>query len=132
MTDTNPDEVIVNEPLFTEREERLAKAIVGVDEKWREAGMTNPQFQNQLFYMVRVLAKLFDQSSSRFRDGIEELDLTVRAYNVLKREHVDTIGELTLKSRNDLLDMRNMGLRAIDSIQAQLATLGLKLKGDDS
>lgn len=127
MTDQNLDQRPEG-MLFTEREERLAKAIVGVDERWIAAGQATPRFQTQLYYMVRVLARLFDESSSRANDPIEELDLTVRAYNVLKREHIDTLGQLTALSRNDLLDMRNMGLRAIGSIQSQLATFGLKLK----
>jgi DNA-directed RNA polymerase alpha subunit len=127
MTDPQPD---IYGPLFTEKEELLAKAMVGVDEGWRDAALTNPQFQNQLFYMVRVVARLFDESSSHLHKDIEELDLKVRPYNVLKREGIHTIGELVERTHDDLLDMRNMGLGAVEDIRTQLATLGLKLKDD--
>lgn len=59
---------------------------------------------------------------------IEQLDLTVRSYNCLKREAIHTVGELLTRSEADLLDIRNFGQKSIDEVKAKLQTLGLTLK----
>jgi DNA-directed RNA polymerase subunit alpha len=59
---------------------------------------------------------------------IEDLDLTVRSYNCLKREGIHTVGELVGRSEADLLDIRNFGAKSIDEVKAKLANLGLSLK----
>jgi DNA-directed RNA polymerase subunit alpha len=59
---------------------------------------------------------------------IEQLDLTVRSYNCLKREGVHTVGELMTRSEADLLDIRNFGQKSIDEVKAKLISLGLSLK----
>jgi DNA-directed RNA polymerase subunit alpha len=62
---------------------------------------------------------------------IEELDLTVRSYNCLKREGVTTVGELVEKTEDDLLEIRNFGQKSIDEVKAKLEELGLGLKSKD-
>jgi len=59
---------------------------------------------------------------------IEELDLTVRSYNCLKREGIHTVGELVARSEADLLDIRNFGAKSIDEVKAKLVGMGLALK----
>jgi DNA-directed RNA polymerase subunit alpha len=59
---------------------------------------------------------------------IEQLELTVRSYNCLKREGIHTVGELLGRSEADLLDIRNFGAKSIDEVKAKLAQLGLALK----
>ena len=59
---------------------------------------------------------------------IEELDLTVRSYNCLKREGIHTVGELISRSEADLMDIRNFGAKSIDEVKAKLVGLGLALK----
>jgi DNA-directed RNA polymerase subunit alpha len=59
---------------------------------------------------------------------IEQLDLTVRSYNCLKRESVHTVGELLGRSEADLMDIRNFGQKSIDEVKAKLASMGLALK----
>jgi DNA-directed RNA polymerase subunit alpha len=59
---------------------------------------------------------------------IEQLDLTVRSYNCLKREGVHTVGELITRSEADLMDVRNFGQKSIDEVRAKLQMLGLQLK----
>lgn len=59
---------------------------------------------------------------------IEQLDLTVRSYNCLKREGVNTVGELLGRSEADLMDIRNFGQKSIDEVKAKLHSLGLALK----
>src|ERR1700752_1664473 len=58
----------------------------------------------------------------------EELDLTVRSYNCLKREGIHTVGELVARSEADLRDIRNFGAKSIDEVKAKLAGMGLALK----
>jgi DNA-directed RNA polymerase subunit alpha len=59
---------------------------------------------------------------------IEDLDLTVRSYNCLKREGIHTVGELVGRSEADLLDIRNFGAKSIDEVKAKLVDMGLQLK----
>jgi DNA-directed RNA polymerase subunit alpha len=59
---------------------------------------------------------------------IEEMDLTVRSYNCLKREGIHTVGELITRSEADLLDIRNFGAKSIDEVKAKLHGMGLALK----
>jgi DNA-directed RNA polymerase subunit alpha len=63
-----------------------------------------------------------------FAMPIEELDLTVRSYNCLKREGIHTVGELVGRSEADLLDIRNFGAKSIDEVKMKLVGLGLALK----
>jgi DNA-directed RNA polymerase subunit alpha len=59
---------------------------------------------------------------------VEDLNLTVRSYNCLKREGIHTVGELLSRSEQDLLDIRNFGSKSIDEVKAKLAEMGLSLK----
>jgi DNA-directed RNA polymerase subunit alpha len=59
---------------------------------------------------------------------IEDLELTVRSYNCLKREGIHTVGELVGRSEADLLDIRNFGQKSIDEVKAKLHGMGLALK----
>jgi DNA-directed RNA polymerase subunit alpha len=59
---------------------------------------------------------------------VEDLNLTVRSYNCLKREGIHTVGELISRSEQDLLDIRNFGAKSIDEVKQKLAAMGLSLK----
>jgi DNA-directed RNA polymerase subunit alpha len=59
---------------------------------------------------------------------IEDLDLTVRSYNCLKREGIHTTGELLARSEADLMDIRNFGSKSIDEVKAKLHSMGMQLK----
>jgi DNA-directed RNA polymerase subunit alpha len=61
---------------------------------------------------------------------IEELNLSVRSYNCLKREGVNTVGELVQKSEGELTDIRNFGQKSIDEVKSKLDELGLGLRGE--
>ena len=65
---------------------------------------------------------------ANFSMPIEDMDLTVRSYNCLKREGVHTVGELVTRSEADLLDIRNFGAKSIDEVKMKLAAMGLALK----
>ena len=59
---------------------------------------------------------------------IEELQLTIRSYNCLKREGIHSVGELVARSEADLLDIRNFGAKSITEVKEKLIELGLNLK----
>jgi DNA-directed RNA polymerase subunit alpha len=59
---------------------------------------------------------------------IEDLQLTIRSYNCLKREGIHQVGELVARSEADLLDIRNFGAKSINEVKDKLAELGLSLK----
>jgi DNA-directed RNA polymerase subunit alpha len=59
---------------------------------------------------------------------IEDLSLTVRSYNCLKREGIHTVGELVARSEQDLLDIRNFGAKSIEEVKQKLIDMGLSLK----
>ncbi|MDQ3610766.1 MAG: DNA-directed RNA polymerase subunit alpha, partial [Actinomycetota bacterium] len=56
---------------------------------------------------------------------IEDMDLSVRSYNCLKREGVHTVGELVQKTEQDLLDIRNFGQKSIEEVKQKLNEMGL-------
>ena len=60
---------------------------------------------------------------------IEDLDLTVRSYNCLKREGIHTVGELVARSEADLLDIRNFGAKSIDEVKDKLVEHGPVAQG---
>lgn len=59
---------------------------------------------------------------------IEDLNLTQRSYNCLKREGIHTIGELVAHTEQDLLDIRNFGMKSIDEVKEKLESMDLALK----
>jgi DNA-directed RNA polymerase subunit alpha len=59
---------------------------------------------------------------------IEEMDLSVRSYNCLKRANIHTVEDLTKKTEDDMLKVRNLGKKSLDEVIAKLISLGLKLK----
>jgi DNA-directed RNA polymerase subunit alpha len=62
---------------------------------------------------------------------IEELELGVRSYNCLKRVGIETIGDLVMKSENELAAIPNFGKKSIEEVKETLATHGLNLRGDE-
>ncbi|GLB46630.1 DNA-directed RNA polymerase subunit alpha [Philodulcilactobacillus myokoensis] len=62
---------------------------------------------------------------------IEELDLSVRSYNSLKRAGINTVQELTNKSESDMMNVRNLGRKSLDEVKDKLKALHLSLRKDD-
>jgi DNA-directed RNA polymerase subunit alpha len=59
---------------------------------------------------------------------IEELDLSVRSFNCLKRAGINTVGELTNKTDEDMMKVRNLGKKSLEEVKEKLAALGLSLR----
>ena len=72
-----------------------------------------------------------EEESGVLAQPIEDMDLTVRSYNCLKREGVTTVGELVQKTEDDLLEIRNFGQKSIDEVKAKLEEMGLGLRRKD-
>ncbi|GAF40087.1 DNA-directed RNA polymerase subunit alpha [Agrilactobacillus composti DSM 18527 = JCM 14202] len=62
---------------------------------------------------------------------IEELDLSVRSYNCLKRAGINTVQELTNKTEADMMKVRNLGRKSLEEVKNKLSDLGLSLKQED-
>ena len=62
---------------------------------------------------------------------IEELELSVRSFNCLKRANINTVGDLINKSENDMMNVRNLGRKSLEEIKVKLDELGLGLKAGD-
>jgi len=75
-----------------------------------------------------IFAAAVDEGESVLDTPIEELDLSVRSYNCLKRQGVNTIGQLNECSENDLLNIRNFGAKSIEEVKDKLQQMGLGLK----
>ena len=61
---------------------------------------------------------------------IEELDLSVRSYNCLKRAGINTVVDLTEKTEPEMMKVRNLGRKSLEEVKVKLADLGLGLKND--
>ena len=64
--------------------------------------------------------------------GIDELELSVRSYNCLKRAGINTVEELCNMSSEDMMHVRNLGRRSLEEILQKLKDLGVKLEYDGS
>jgi DNA-directed RNA polymerase subunit alpha len=71
------------------------------------------------------------QKEKMLETTIEELDLSVRSYNCLKRAGINTLQELTNKSEAEMIKVRNLGRKSLEEVKAKLADLELGLRQDD-
>ena len=62
---------------------------------------------------------------------IEELDLSVRSFNCLKRAGINTVGDLINKSEDDMMKVRNLGRKSLEEVMAKLDSLGFTLTKDE-
>lgn len=62
---------------------------------------------------------------------IDELDLSVRSYNCLKRAGINTVDELIQRDEVDMMKVRNLGRKSLEEVRQRLASLGLSLKKGD-
>ncbi|WP_290754291.1 DNA-directed RNA polymerase subunit alpha C-terminal domain-containing protein, partial [Exiguobacterium sp. UBA3968] len=72
-----------------------------------------------------------DQKEKVLEMTIEELDLSVRSYNCLKRAGINTVQELANKSEDEMMKVRNLGRKSLEEVQAKLDELGLGLRKED-
>ncbi len=68
-----------------------------------------------------------DELEEKLSMGIEELNLSVRAYNCLKKKGINTVGELVRFKKEDLMSLKNFGKKSLEEVEKVLASLGLSL-----
>lgn len=78
-----------------------------------------------------LVSKEDDQKTKLLDMPIEDMDLSVRSYNCLKRANINTVEDLTKKSREDMLKVRNLGLKSIDEVFEKLTEYGLNFRDSD-
>lgn len=79
-----------------------------------------------------IVEKEEDESVKVLELNIDELELSVRSYNCLKRAGINTVEELTNKTADDMMKVRNLGRKSLEEVLAKLKELGLSLKsGED-
>ena len=94
-----------------------------------------------LTQQLNIFSRLTEQPSALVADDadsvlsgksmemtIEELDLSVRAFNCLKRANINTVGELVQKDQDDMMKVRNLGKKSLEEVEQKLAVLGLSLR----
>lgn len=70
-------------------------------------------------------------NSAVFGMTIEEMDLSVRSFNCLKRAGINTVEDLTNKTQDDMIKVRNLGKKSLEEVITKLESLGLSLKDDE-
>lgn len=78
-----------------------------------------------------MIEKEEDQKAKSLEMTIEELELSVRSSNCLKRANINTVEELTEKTEDEMLKVRNLGKKSLDEVKNKLEELGLSLKETD-
>ena len=79
-----------------------------------------------------VVVKAEDQSNKVLQMTIEELDLSVRSFNCLKRAGINTVEDLISKTQEDMMKVRNLGHKSLEEVINKLDTMGLALASEDN
>ena len=79
-----------------------------------------------------VVEKVANTTDTKLSMTIDELDLSVRSYNCLKRANINTVADLISKTGEDMKKVRNMGKKSLDEVQKKLEMMGLSLASEDS
>ncbi|MDO5650122.1 MAG: DNA-directed RNA polymerase subunit alpha, partial [Gallicola sp.] len=83
-------------------------------------------------HKVEIMVEKEEDSREKVLEmTVEELDLSVRSYNCLKRANINTVEELANKSEEDMMKVRNLGKKSLDEVQKKLAELGLSLRKEE-
>ena len=78
--------------------------------------------------VVSIFAPESQETNAELDKQIEDLDLSVRSYNCLKRAGIHSVRQLVEYSENDLLNIRNFGAKSIEEVKDKLISMDLNLK----
>ena len=78
-----------------------------------------------------MVQKEDDKNDGILEKSIDDLDLSVRSYNCLKRAGINTVEELTKMTEEDMMKVRNLGRKSLEEVQQKLAEVGLSLRTTD-
>lgn len=79
-----------------------------------------------------VVEKKPERPDTVMKMTIEELDLSVRSFNCLKRANINTVEDLTNKTEEEMIKVRNLGRKSLEEVEHKLAMMGLSLASDDN
>ena len=79
-----------------------------------------------------VVERVAERPDAKLAMTIDELDLSVRSFNCLKRANINTVADLISKTGEDMMKVRNMGKKSLDEVQKKLEMMGLSLASEDS
>lgn len=79
-----------------------------------------------------IVEKVPDRPDAKLAMTIDELDLSVRSFNCLKRANINTVADLIGKTGEDMMRVRNMGKKSLDEVQKKLEMMGLSLASEES
>lgn len=79
-----------------------------------------------------VVEKITEQRDKVLEMTIEELDLSVRSFNCLKRANINTVGDLISKTEDEMIKVRNLGRKSLEEVIHKLAMMGLSLASDEN
>ena len=79
-----------------------------------------------------VVEKEVKQPDTVMKMTIEELDLSVRSFNCLKRANINTVEDLTNKTQEEMIKVRNLGRKSLEEVEHKLAMMGLSLASDEN
>ena len=79
-----------------------------------------------------IVEKTPDRPDAKLSMTIDELDLSVRSFNCLKRANINTVADLIGKTGEDMMRVRNMGKKSLDEVQKKLEMMGLSLASEES
>ena len=94
---------------------KLFQSMDGLPEEIEEEEATFPE-------------EVEDDTSKVLEMTIEDLDLSVRSFNCLKRANINTVADLAEKSEDDMMKVRNLGRKSLDEVKKKLEELGLALR----
>ena len=78
-----------------------------------------------------MVQKEDDKNDGILEKSVDDLDLSVRSYNCLKRAGINTVEELTKMTEEDMMKVRNLGRKSLEEVQQKLAEVGLSLRTTD-
>jgi RNA polymerase sigma factor (sigma-70 family) len=109
---------------------------------YRKELSDNEVLRNQVNYLqseldrIRGISTLQKEESDKKRSvmetSIDELNLSVRAYNCCKRAGINTLGDLSMKTLGDMCHVRNLGRHSLQEIEKKMAEYGLRFKPEET
>ena len=79
-----------------------------------------------------VVEKVEKEPDTMLKMTIEELDLSVRSFNCLKRANINTVEDLVNKTQDEMIKVRNLGRKSLEEVEHKLTMMGLSLASDDN
>ena len=118
----NPAEAVAKATANLTEQLKIFKSVDGKTDKIPEVEETN-------YLPIQSITQLPEEESSKVLDmTIEDLDLSVRSFNCLKRAGINVVADLVVKTEDEMMKVRNLGRKSLDEVRKKLEDLGLSFK----